>query len=220
MKGLSVEIARVFETVSRLDCLKEYTLIGGTALALQIGHRLSEDLDFCKWPLPGKSEVNWPLILNELNSVFSKVEPDILSFNQVNFFADRIKLSFYSNQSNRSPVSNPQVFLNNIKIPDIQTIGVMKLEVMLRRSNFRDYYDIYSILNEGVSLRAMVEDSILYSNRILKTRDILNFISNGNNFKKEKNFELFQPRYASSETEIEKFIKEIIRKEYPLSFTN
>jgi predicted nucleotidyltransferase component of viral defense system len=219
MKGLPVKITSVFEPVSKLDCLKEYTLIGGTALALQIGHRLSEDLDFCKWPLPRKSEVNWPEILKELNSVFTNVEPDILGFNQVNFFADRIKLSFYSNQSNRSPVVNPRFFLNNIKIPDIQTIGVMKLEVMLRRSNFRDYYDIYSILNEGVSLKAMVEDSILYSNHILKTRDILNFISNGNNFKKEKQFELLQPKYSASEKDIEKFIKEIIRNEFPLSLT-
>jgi hypothetical protein len=32
--------------------LAEYTLIGGNALSLSIGHRLSEDLDFCTWDKP------------------------------------------------------------------------------------------------------------------------------------------------------------------------
>jgi hypothetical protein len=49
MKGLSLHSEGIFEQVSKLDCVKNYTLIGGTALALQLGHRLSEDLDFCKW---------------------------------------------------------------------------------------------------------------------------------------------------------------------------
>ena len=49
MKGLSQQTEEVFEQISTFECIKNYTLIGGTALALQIGHRLSEDLDFCKW---------------------------------------------------------------------------------------------------------------------------------------------------------------------------
>ena len=32
-----------------LNCINGYTLIGGSALSLQIGKRLSENLDFCKW---------------------------------------------------------------------------------------------------------------------------------------------------------------------------
>jgi hypothetical protein len=49
MKGLSQHTEEVFEQISKMECVKNYTLIGGTALALQLGHRLSEDLDFCKW---------------------------------------------------------------------------------------------------------------------------------------------------------------------------
>jgi hypothetical protein len=216
MKGLSDETNEVFEPVSNLVCIKEFILIGGTALALQTGHRLSEDLDFCKWPLPGKSDINWPQILNELSSIFRSVKPDILGFDQVNFYADKIKLSFYSNQLNMSPVLNPIVFMNNIQIPDLETIGAMKLEVMLRRSKFRDYYDLYSVLMEGISLKKMVKRATQYSNFILKTKDILNFISDGNNFRKEKEFELLKPKYYVSEKDIEKFVRSIIRKEFSL----
>lgn len=214
MQGLSDEISRVFEPISRLNCIKGYILIGGTALALQTGHRLSEDLDFCKWPLPDKSDIDWPQILKELSSVFSKIEPDILGFNHVNFYTENIKLSFYSNQLYKSPVSKPIVFLNNILIPDIETIGLMKLEVMLRRSNFRDYYDIYSILKEGISLKSMITMATQYSDHILKTKNILNFITDGNNFKKDKQFDLLKPKYEVSEKDIEHFIKSIILREY------
>ena len=216
MQGLSDETSKVFEPLSKLSCIKEYILIGGTALALQTGIRLSEDLDFCKWPLPDKSDIDWPQILKELSSVFSKIEPDIPGFNQVNFYADKSKLSFYSNQLYRSPVREPIVFLNNVRIPDIETIGVMKLELMLRRSNFRDYYDIYSILKEGISLKSMINRATQYSNHFLKTKDILNFISDGNNFRKDKQFDLLKPKYAVSEKEIEDFVKNIILKEYRL----
>jgi predicted nucleotidyltransferase component of viral defense system len=214
LNGVSDDIRRVFEPVSMLECIREYFLIGGTALSLQLNHRQSQDLDFCKWPLPEKSEINWPSVLDELKTIFKSVEPDILDFNQVNFLADKIKLSFYSNKMYRSPVKRFSVYLNNIKIPDIQTLGALKLEVMLRRSKFRDYYDLFAILQEGISLKDMVNEALSYSNHILKTRDILNFISSGTNFKKDQEFDLLKPRFMVTEDEIEKFIRDVILQEY------
>lgn len=49
MKGLALHTESVFEDVSKLECIKPYVLVGGTALSLQIGTRLSEDLDFMRW---------------------------------------------------------------------------------------------------------------------------------------------------------------------------
>ena len=49
MQGLAEKTEKLFEKISNLASLKGYTLIGGTALSLQINKRLSEDLDFCKW---------------------------------------------------------------------------------------------------------------------------------------------------------------------------
>ena len=46
MKGLAPHTLQVFEAVSKLDCIKSYLLVGGTALSLQMGTRQSEDLDF------------------------------------------------------------------------------------------------------------------------------------------------------------------------------
>lgn len=62
MKGLAPKTLSVFNKICLLDCIKPYTLVGGTALSLQIANRLSEDLDFMSWKLSKdeKREVDWP----------------------------------------------------------------------------------------------------------------------------------------------------------------
>jgi len=85
---------------------------------------------------------------------------------------------------------------------------------MLRRSKFRDYYDIYSILREGFFLKPMVDRVLTYSDYVLKSKGILNFISNGKNFSKDSGFKYLQPKYDIGTEGIEKFIKSKIKEEY------
>ena len=44
--GLTPSTKEVFETVSKLECIKNLILCGGTGISIQLNHRLSEDLDF------------------------------------------------------------------------------------------------------------------------------------------------------------------------------
>ena len=215
MQGLTEQTKTVLEQVSRLDCIKDYLLIGGTAIAMQINHRLSEDLDFCKWKTSKqKIEVNWPIIEQELLSIFEIDKKNILGFDQVNFIVNDVKISFYANNIYHSPVKQPIAIINNIKIPDLISLGAMKLEVMLRRSKFRDYYDIYSVLMNGISLKKLIDEAVRYSNYQLKGKHIISFISNSKNFVKEKNFDLLMPEYQVSSIDIEKLIKEKVSLEY------
>jgi len=219
MNGLTKNAEKIFEAVSLLDCIKDYTLIGGTAISLQIGKRLSEDLDFCKWSTNLKKDkptVDLPQIQKELETVGKIDKSDVLGFDQVNFVVNNVKLSFLTKQENLSPVKTHVPILNNIKAADLDSLGSMKVELVLRRSNFRDYYDIYSLLKEGLSLKKMVEGAVLYSNHTLKTRDALSFLANGSNYKKGKDFELMKPFYDITNKTIEDLIKSIIKKDYPL----
>lgn len=219
MNGLAKNTEKIFEAVSLLDCIKDYTLIGGTAISLQIGKRLSEDLDFCKWSTNLKKDkptVDWPQIKKELETIGKIDKLDVLGFDQVNFVVDNVKISFLTKQENLSPVNTLVPILNNIKAADLDSLGSMKVELILRRSNFRDYYDIYSLLMEGLSIKTMVEGAVKYSNHSLKTRDALSFLSNGSNYKKGKDFNLLKPVYEITNKTIEDLIKSIIKKEYPL----
>lgn len=217
MQGLAKKTAEIFEPVSVLNCIEGYTLVGGTALSLQINKRLSEDLDFCMWSKNLKTDkptVNWPQIEKELETIGKVESKDVLGFDQVDFILNKVRISFFTKQSNLSPVNFPVKILNQIVAADLESIAAMKIELMLRRSKFRDYYDIYSILKEGKSLKDIVSQAGKYSNNKLKTRDMLNFLSNGQNYKKEKSFKLLQPFYNVDSKDIEQFIKSIIKKEY------
>jgi len=220
MNGLTYNSEKIFEAVSLLDCIKDYTLIGGTAISLQIGKRLSEDMDFCRWSTNIKKDkptVDWPRIKKELETIGKIDKLDVLGFDHVNFVVNSVKISFLTKQKNLSPVKNLVPVLNNIKAADLGSLGSMKVELVLLRSNFRDYYDIYSLLKEGLSLKAIVEGAATYSNHTLNIRDALSFLSNGINYKKGKDFDLLNPVYDISNKEIEDLIKSIIKKEYPLN---
>jgi hypothetical protein len=222
MKGLAGKTEVIFEAMSKLHCIRDYTLIGGTALAVQINRRKSEDLDFCIWSKNLKSDkptVNWPAIEKELSMVGQIESRDVLGFDQVNFIVQGVKISFIAKQQNISPVKNPIVVLNNIVAADINAIGAMKIELILRRSEFRDYYDIYSILKEGLSLKTLVDTASRYSNRLLKTRDALSFLSNGANYRQDKAFSLLEPDYDIDQHGIEEYLKGVICEEYGLNFS-
>jgi hypothetical protein len=217
MQGLTPRTNEIFEAVSLLNCINGYILIGGSALSLQIGKRLSEDLDFCKWSANLKTDrptVNWPQIEKELGMIGTVEKIDILGFDQVNFIVSGVKMSFLTKRENLSPVKGVVPILNNLRAADLDSIGSMKIELMLRRSEWRDYYDIYCILREGKSLKGMVAGAGSYSNHRLKTRDALNFLSNSDNYKKEKDFNLLKPVYDIDGKEIEELIRTTIKKEY------
>ena len=56
MIGLAPQTSEVFERITRLECIKPFVLVGGTALSLQLDKRQSEDLDFMCWKKNAKDK--------------------------------------------------------------------------------------------------------------------------------------------------------------------
>lgn len=75
-KGLTTKIEEIIDDISGLNCIGGYVLCGGTALAMQLGHRQSEDLDFMAWrkSKDEKPEVDWRTFIVKL-----KEKSDILT---------------------------------------------------------------------------------------------------------------------------------------------
>ena len=209
-KSLAPHTGKVFETISRLECIKPYTLVGGTALSLQIEKRQSEDLDFTKWLTKRneKPEVDWPAIKKELESVGQIRSYDIGNFDYVSFDFEGVKLSFYAAPRKAIPSMQRIPYLNNMYVADIASIGAMKMETMLRRAKFRDYYDVYSILKEGIDINKMIDAALEHSDHKLRTRGLLAMLTNGSHFIKEKSFEELLPVYDVTPYDIQEFIKQ------------
>ena len=211
MKGLAEKTFRIFEAVSKTECIKPYVLVGGTALNLQIGARESEDLDFMRWKKrpDDRLEVDWPAIKKEFSTFAEVQNVDILDIDHIEMLVDGVKISFYA-ADKYAPEMSPVVFLNNLKLADINAIGAMKMEVMLRRSNFRDYYDIYSILRSGADINTLIDNALRYSRHRLKTKNLISMLTNGQRFRVEQNFHQMHPIYNVTAEEIEMYMKSVL----------
>ena len=89
----------------------------------------------------------------------------------------------------------------------------MKMEVMLRRSNFRDYYDIYSILKTGIPISELISLTLNYSGHRMKSKNLLAILTNSKRFTRDAHFEQLTPIYSVTAQEIEDYIKHCLRKE-------
>lgn len=208
-KSLAPHTGKIFETISSLECIKSYTLVGGTALSLQIEKRQSEDLDFMKWQQKkgDKCEVNWPEIKSELEKAGEIRDYEVGGFDFVSFNFEGVKLSFYALPRKAIPSMRRLQYQNNLFVADMESIGAMKMETMLRRSKFRDYYDIYSILLEGGDIEKMIAAALEHSEHKLRKRGLLSILTNGKLFVKEKGFEELLPVYDVSPIDIQEYIK-------------
>lgn len=206
-QGLTTNIEAIIEQVGLLECIKPYILCGGTALAIQIGHRKSEDLDFMMWrkSKTEKPEVNWNAIERELKEKIGEIENfNMLGFDQVEFVVKGVKFSFFVSD-NLSPVTAPIDYIGNIRLADIESIMAMKIEVMLRRMKFRDYYDIYCILQEGYSIHKGIEKALKLSRHRLSSKNIIVMLLGGQFFP-DDNFVTLEPKYDVTKEQIRDYI--------------
>ena len=206
-KGLTANIEAIIDRVAQLECIKPYILCGGTALAMQIGHRKSEDLDFMMWRISKteKPEVDWNAIEKELKEKIGEIQNfNMLGFDQVEFLVKGVKFSFFVSD-NYSPVSSPVDYLGNIRLADIESIMAMKMEVMLRRMKFRDYYDIYCILHEGYSIHKGMDKALSLSRHRLSSKNIITMLLGGR-FIPDDNFLALEPKYKLTKEEIREYI--------------
>jgi hypothetical protein len=128
---------------------KDFVLYGGTALALQLAHRQSEDFDFFS---------SKPFSHDELLHGVSYLKGAVILQQEVNTLTcavDRggeIKVSFLG-ALKLGRVQGPlQSEGTNLRVASMLDIAATKLGLIQRRPYYRDYFDIYTMLEAGVSL--------------------------------------------------------------------
>jgi len=133
-----------FTQFSPLDGSKWY-LAGGTALALQAGHRKSVDLDFFH-PSPDPDLASLEIDLRATD----KWETTNTSRGTLYGLFDTAKASFIA-----YPFFNPaQAFIKHgfINILDARDIAVMKVIAISQRGRMRDFIDLYWYVKNRESL--------------------------------------------------------------------
>ena len=137
-----------------LPLLKEFKsdfyLAGGTALALQIGHRDSVDFDFFS-----QNNIDTEKLFLKLKEVFLKHK--IIKIqeekNTLTILVDEnIKISFFSYDYELLEAKHDE---ENIFLASIEDIACMKLSAILSRATNKDYIDLYYIL-KNISLENLL----------------------------------------------------------------
>ena len=209
--GLRDNTLEVFDKVSRLNCIKDLYLCGGTGISLLLQHRQSEDLDFELLNYRGDiKHLDISGISDEIVSVFPDCQREILGNQHIQFYVgDHVKLSFFAPQ-NRVPVLHNGFIYNNLKTVDAQDALGMKLFTITVRSLYRDYYDIYSLLQAGYSFEDGLAYALKFTRHQVHSKAILSALITPALFPKPQDFDLMQPKYNVSPEQMADYFMEII----------
>ncbi len=122
-------------------------MAGGTALALQIGHRTSIDFDFFI-----QKHFNVHLLADEVNKVFGDSARETLKEKDTLFVnISGVDCSFFWYQY---PLIKKAEDIMGVRVASCQDIAAMKLVAISHRPVKRDYIDVYYLL-EKFSLKDM-----------------------------------------------------------------
>jgi hypothetical protein len=116
----------------------KFYLAGGTALSLQLGHRLSVDLDFFS---PTEDIPSIRPVLEKNLAILHPTLADSAWGNLV-YLIKEVRVGFYGyGYGLVSPlIKNPEVSLASM-----EDIALMKLDALLTRGARKDFYDLYFI---------------------------------------------------------------------------
>jgi hypothetical protein len=117
---------------------KQFYMVGGTAIALHIGHRLSIDFDLFK-----NGDIKAKAITKKFED---KEEAFIVTLNidgQLNMICRDVKFTFFNFQYD---IPHNIIVEKSISIPTLLDLAAMKAFVFGRRSKWKDYLDLYFIL--------------------------------------------------------------------------
>lgn len=140
-------LRKILEELMMATVFADFRLVGGTALSLHRGHRMSIDIDL--FTDADYGTINFEAIDAYLRENYPYVDTndfDIIGFGKSYFIGntedDAIKLDlFYSTE----PFIDEIVEVDNIRLASVEEIIAMKLDVVLRTGRKKDFWDIHEL---------------------------------------------------------------------------
>ncbi|MBI2967500.1 MAG: nucleotidyl transferase AbiEii/AbiGii toxin family protein [Bacteroidetes bacterium] len=138
-EAISSRLLAVLQNLMVVNELKAFRLVGGTALALQLGHRESVDIDLFSYKDFAKQKLGKRIAEKFHNMDLLREGEKSLSFHINNSKVDLWALDV--------PFIRPEITEENIRMADKEDIAAMKLNAITDRATKKDYYDIAELLN-------------------------------------------------------------------------
>jgi len=175
-----------YNTVSTLllECLQklmaneafnDFVLVGGTALSLQLGHRISADIDLFTANTYGS--MNPEDIKNALTTTFPYTDR-LESLNERslgytvyigNSLTEKVKLDLFYTDDFIAPI----VQQDGLRLASLQDIAAMKMQAIVNSKRKKDFWDIHELL-EYFTPEEMIRYGLQRNPYTLTENDILN----------------------------------------------
>jgi predicted nucleotidyltransferase component of viral defense system len=148
LNTVSSNLLEVLTQLMRMEEFNSFRLVGGTALSLQLGHRISVDIDLFTDAYYGS--IDFTAIDNLLEKAFPFTEMLYLgndSFGKSYYIGNirnkAIKLDLFYTDSFIRPI----VEKDFVRMASIEEIAAMKMEVIGNGGRKKDFWDIHELLN-------------------------------------------------------------------------
>ena len=141
LDAIEPQTLSLLKRLQALPGLADTRLVGGTALALQLGHRISVDLDiFGKW--------NYAEDLRSMFSVIGNTEKESgtpdgkMAF----FYIDGVKVDCVSYDMYKW--LEPPVEVDGVRLAGVKDIAAMKVNAITNRGTRKDFVDMARLLDD------------------------------------------------------------------------
>lgn len=181
--------------------LEKCYMAGGTALALQIGHRLSFDLDF------------FTPVEFDRKKVIQKMEPFGLEVDREDWgtILGKLKDIKFSLFYYKYPLIDQTIDYLGINLASLQDTAVMKIDAIGSRGSKRDFTDLYFIVKKIGDLQLLLN---LYDKKYQKLEankfHILKSLEYFDDADKDEDPKMLVSDYSWEE--VKRFLREEIRK--------
>lgn len=129
--------------------MKDFGLVGGTAIALQIGHRQSIDFDLFTYKEFDNEKIK--KIIKKHGWKINKVYQD--EAGQFTFLINSVQFTFFQFPFE---IEFSERLDRKIKMPDLLTLAAMKAYALGRRAKWKDYVDLYFIISKYHSIKKIM----------------------------------------------------------------
>lgn len=177
----------------------DFYFVGGTALALQIGHRRSIDFDLFSDNDFDPLKIRKRILQNKtISHTFTQ------GSGELTILVDKVKITFFHYPF---PIVRNLIYAETINIPDTLTIGAMKSFALGRRAKWKDYVDLYFILQKFSFVQLIDKTNNIFgpefNEKLFRTQ--LCYFSDIDYSEEIK----YMPGFEKKDEEIKKFLEKI-----------
>ncbi len=132
----------ILRGLMEIPSLKDFYLVGGTAFSLQVGHRISVDIDLFRF---SEENVDTEQIFKEINDNFSNVTFWDSKDYYLKCDIEGVKIDILRY---RHPLIDDTLLIDGIRMVSAKDIAPMKLLAISNRGAKKDFYDLYFLLKQ------------------------------------------------------------------------